>query len=85
MVNRSLKQRHGDLAQAHVTQYMSTAVKISVREGREKSHEPRSSALSLTSDCSQLLPPLPNNWAIFVPAVTQGRTSLRPDDQKGYK
>lgn len=85
MVNRSLKQYRGDLGQAHVTQYMSTAVKILVGEARKKSHEPRSSALSLTSDCLQQLPPLPNNWAILVPAVTQGGPSLRLDDQKGYK
>lgn len=40
MVNRSLKQYRGDLGQAHVTQYMSTAVKILVGEARKKAMSP---------------------------------------------
>jgi hypothetical protein len=85
MVNRSLKQFRWDLAQAHVTQYMSTAVKILVGEGRKKTMSPDQVCCLLHLTVFQLLPPLPNNWAILVPAVTQDRPSLRLDDQKGYK
>lgn len=75
MASRSLKLYHGDTAQPHVTQYMSTAVKILVRGGKAKG-KARSAACvpclaHLFSDMpfSFLPPPAPHNWPILAQAV----------------